>query len=197
VSGRRKILVALALAGSWACIASAPASATSCPNTTTQAGGLSSDQIEASITCLINEQRVAFGVAPVASNATLAAAAHAHSAEMVSDGYFSHTSPSGVTFIDRIEATGYMRGARSWAVGENLAWGDSYLGTPSAIVTSWMNSPEHRDNLLRGKFRELGVSAVRGTPESAGDSNGVTVSSDYGYRGRGKSRKFRLRHRHR
>ncbi len=45
-----------------------------------------------------------------------------------------------------------------------------------------MNSPPHRANLLRGRFREIGLSAARGTPISAADGNGVTVSSEYGYR---------------
>jgi uncharacterized protein YkwD len=192
----RKILTALAVAGAWACVASAPAWA-SCPGTTTQASGLSQAQLDDSITCLINEQRAAYGLAPVQSSGTLQEAAQSHSAEMVSDGYFAHTSPSGVTFIDRIEATGYMRGARSWLVGENLAWGTSSLSSPGAVVQAWMNSPPHRENLLRAKFRELGVAAVRGTPDSAGDANGITVASEYGYRGRGKSRKVRLRRRHR
>ena len=29
--------------------------------------------------------------------------------------------------MDRIEQAGYMRGARSWIVGENLAWGNGPL----------------------------------------------------------------------
>lgn len=191
-----KILTALAVAGAWACVASGSAWA-SCPGTTTQASGMSQPQLNDSITCLINEQRAAYGLSPVQSSSTLQQAAQSHSAEMVSDGYFSHTSPSGVTFIDRIEATGYMRGARSWLVGENLAWGTASLSSPGALVQSWMNSPPHRENLLRAKFREVGVAAVRGTPDSAGDANGITVSSEYGYRGRGKSRKVHLRRRHR
>jgi uncharacterized protein YkwD len=189
-----KLLAALAVTGAWACIASAPAWA-SCPGATTQANGLSTAQLNDSITCLINEQRAAYGIPPVQSNSTLQQAGQSHSGEMVSDGYFSHTSPSGETFIDRIEQTGYMRGARSWLVGENLAWGTTSLSSPAAVVQAWMNSPPHRENLLRGKFREVGVATVRGTPESAGDGSGITVSSEYGYRAKGKS-KFRLRRRH-
>ena len=101
---------------------------------------------------------------------------------MINQGYFEHTSPAGLTFIDRIEATGYMRGARSWVVGENLVWGTGPLSTPQALVTAWMNSPPHRENLLRPTFREIGIAAVAGTPVSSGDLTGVTVSSEYGYR---------------
>ena len=125
---------------------------------------------------------------------------------MVSQGYFEHTSPAGVTFIDRIAATGYTLGARSWEVGENLVWGTGPLSTPQSLVTSWMNSPPHRENLLRARFREIGIAAVVGTPRSSLDVSGVTVSSEYGYRSfakakkmkkkRGKRRAHKARHRH-
>lgn len=84
---------------------------------------------------------------------------------MVSQGYFEHTSPAGVPFIDRIAATGYTHGARSWQVGENLVWGTGPLSTPQSLVTSWMNSPPHRENLLGARFREIGIAAVVGTPK--------------------------------
>jgi cysteine-rich secretory family protein len=84
--------------------------------------------------------------------------------------------------MDRIESTGYMHGARTWTVGENLVWGTGPLSTPQALVTAWMNSPPHRENLLRPSFREMGLAAVTGTPMSRSDGTGVTVSSEYGYR---------------
>jgi uncharacterized protein YkwD len=108
---------------------------------------------------------------------------------MVSQGYFEHTSPAGVTFVDRIAATGYTHGARTWDVGENLVRGTGALSTPRSLVRSWMNSPPHRENLLRTRFREIGIAAVVGTPESSRDVSGVTVSSDYGYRSFAKKKK--------
>ena len=45
--------------------------------------------------------------------------------------YFSHTSAgSGRTFSQRISAAGYLTGARSYSLGENIAWGSGSLGTP-------------------------------------------------------------------
>ena len=184
--------------------------ATSCPDADTQAAGLSQDRLENSITCLINEQRTSFGLDPVQPNGTLRRAALSHSNEMVDESYFEHTSPSGLTFIQRIESAGYMRGARAWIVGENLVWGSGALSSPGALVTAWMNSPPHRENLLKARFREIGVAAVSGTPESASDLTGTTVSSEYGFRLNGKkkatahkakahkkSRKRARRHKHR
>jgi len=184
-----KVLGAIATVAACLLVAGSSASASSCPSTNVQVTGLSQSGMESSIACLINEQRAAHGVGPVQSNGALRQAALGHSSEMVNQGYFAHTSPGGVTFVDRIEATGYTRGARSWEVGENLVWGSGPLSTPRSLVTSWMNSPPHRENLLRARFREIGIAAVVGTPRSSRDATGVTVSSEYGYRAHSKAKK--------
>jgi uncharacterized protein YkwD len=207
VSRPRKLLSLIALVATGTLVASASASAADCGPVDTQVTGLSEAQMESSITCLINDERSSNGLPPVAPNGDLRQAALSHSNEMISQSYFEHTSPAGVTFMDRIEATGYMRGARTWTVGENLVWGTGPLSTPQALVTAWMNSPPHRENLLRPTFRELGVAAVQGTPQTESDMTGVTVSSEYGYRtfakkkskGKGKAhkaRRLRKKHRH-
>ena len=149
--------------------------------------------MESSITCLINDERTSHGLAGVTPNSDLHQAALSHSNEMVNQGYFEHTSPSGVTFMDRIESTGYMNGAQTWTVGENLVWGTGPLSTPQALVTAWMNSPPHRENLLRPNFREFGVAAVAGTPVSKSDLSGVTVSSEYGARTFGTKAKAKVK----
>jgi cysteine-rich secretory family protein len=182
VARPRNLLSAIALLGTWALVGSAPASAADCGPVDSQVTALNEAQMESSLTCLINDERTSNGLAPVAPNNDLRQAALSHSNEMIEKSYFEHTSPSGLTFIDRIESTGYMNGARSWVVGENLVWGTGRLSTPQALVTAWMNSPPHRENLLRPAFREIGVAALAGTPISSSDLTGVTVSSEYGYR---------------
>jgi uncharacterized protein YkwD len=172
----------------WTVVTSSSASAADCGPTDTQVTGLNEAQMESSIDCLINVQRTSYGLQPVALNGDLHRAALSHSDEMIDQGYFEHTTPAGLTFMDRIEATGYMNGARSWAVGENLVWGTGPLSTPQALVAAWMNSPPHRENLLRPSFREIGIAAVPGTPVSRTDLTGVTVSSEYGYRSFAKTK---------
>jgi uncharacterized protein YkwD len=177
-----KTLGAIATVAAWMLVTGSPASASTCPNTDLQVTGLSQPAMEDSIACLINEERAAYGIPPVRPNDDLRQAALSHSTEMVNQGYFEHTSPAGVTFVDRIESTGYTRGARAWEVGENLVWGNGPLSTPQSLVTSWMNSPPHRENLLRSRFQEIGIAAAVGTPASRLDQAGVTVSSEYGFR---------------
>lgn len=183
--------LALACAG---LLAAAPASALAeCPNAELEAAEQSMDAIEQSVFCLINERRANAGLPAVRPSAQLAQAAASHSSDMVNRGYFAHSTPDGGSFIDRISRTGYMRGARNWLVGENLVWGSGSYSTPASMVKAWMESPGHRANLLRERFRELGVAAVRGTPYDRGEDDGVTVSSEYGQRALGKrgSRKAR------
>lgn len=178
------------LAATGALLLAAPAAASAeCPGSDLEADRLPSPQIEATLLCLVNERRAQAGLDAVAPDARLRQAAERHTRDMVGQGFFAHTSPAGDTFIDRIAATGYMRGARSWLVGENLVWGSGSYGTPESMVAAWMSSPPHRENLLRRRFREIGIAAEPGTPVEAGDPRGVTVSSEYGYREAGKSRK--------
>jgi uncharacterized protein YkwD len=189
VSRTRNILTAVALVAIWALVAGSPASAADCGPVDTQVTGLSQSQMESSIGCLINDERTSNGLRPVTPNADLSQAALSHSVEMIDEGYFEHTSPAGLTFIQRIHSTGYLQGARTWTAGENLVWGTGPLSTPQSLVNSWMNSPPHRENLLRPTFRDIGIAAVAGTPESSNDMTGVTVSSEYGYRSSGNSKK--------
>jgi uncharacterized protein YkwD len=165
-----------------ALIAAAPAAASSCVGGDIEAEALGQTELETTVTCLINEERAKAGIRPVRANASLRRAAAGHSNDMVQDGFFEHTSPSGRTFIDRISNTGYTRGARRWLVGENLVWGSGSQSTPQSLVEAWMGSPAHRENLLRERFREVGVAAARGTPFDASEANGVTISSEYGFR---------------
>ena len=185
---RGRIVTALAIVSACALAQAPGAAASGCPGAETDAAGQGTAALEQSVLCLINERRAAAGLGSVRANPQLAQAAARHSNDMVQNGFFAHTSPAGSTFIDRITATGYTRGARSWLVGENLVWGSGGLSAPASMVEAWMESSPHRANLLRGRFREIGLSGVRGTPNDAGDPDGITVSSEYGYRDTKKKR---------
>jgi uncharacterized protein YkwD len=187
------ILAILAIGAIGAAIMPAPAATASaaCPGAQSTAGALDETTLERSLLCLINERRGASGLRPVSKSRKLRTAAARHSRAMVSQGFFAHTSPSGRSFVDRIAATGYTRRSRSWLVGENLVWGSGDLSSPASLFAAWIDSPPHRANILRGRFREIGIAVVRGTPADRGDGTGVTVSSEYGFRAstkRGRSR---------
>ncbi|MGE4609495.1 MAG: CAP domain-containing protein, partial [Myxococcota bacterium] len=73
-------------------------------------------------------------------------------------GYFNHESPEGASPIDRIQTAG-IDGMTLAA--ENL--GLTRESDPTlAIVRSWLNSPDHRRNLLAPAMNSTGVGITRG-----------------------------------
>lgn len=131
--------------------------------------------------CLLNAERSARRLAPLRSNPKLAAAAAQHSLDMVRRRYFAHDTLGGGSFDRRIVRVGYLRGARAWAIGENLAWGSGVLAAPVAIVSAWMKSPGHRANILDRRFREIGLGLAAGAPQ-ARPLAGLTYTTDFGAR---------------
>lgn len=94
-------------------------------------------------------------VAPLTMSPALRCAARLHAKDMASRSYFSHTTPEGVTFSQRITSAGY-----DWrTVGENIASG---YPTPDAVVSGWMQSAGHCQNIMNGAFRDLGVGYFSG-----------------------------------
>lgn len=138
--------------------------------------------VQRSTLCLLNAERSARRLRPFRSNSMLAAAALRHSRDMVSRTYFSHDTLGGVGFDKRVVRVGYLRGARGWSIGENIAWGSGTRATPHEIVNSWMNSPGHRANILSRKFAEIGLGVAVGVPEDGGGPEGLTYTTDFGVR---------------
>ena len=165
-----------------AALALAPAaSATPCPDSGQPALTMTLPRIETSTLCVLNRRRADHHLAPLHSNSKLAAAASSHSSEMRSDTYFAHDSANGSSFSTRIVAAGYLRGASSWLLGENLAWGDWALGTRS-LVKAWINSPEHRANVFEPRFREIGIGADWGSPNDPRGGAAIFLAADFGQR---------------
>jgi uncharacterized protein YkwD len=129
--------------------------------------------------CLLNGERADHGLAPLAPNDKLAAAATAYAQDLVAGSYFSHTGRDGSGLLDRIERTGYLPGDTGWALGENLAWGTGALSVPGSIMRAWMNSPGHRENILNPAYREVGIGIVTGNPAAA-DGLGATYATEFG-----------------
>lgn len=90
----------------------------------------------------------------VAWNRKLADAAELHSVDMAVHDYFDHASRDGKRVGDRVIAQGYH-----WkAIGENLAGGD---GTVPRVLSGWLKSPDHCQNLMNPAYAEIGVACVR------------------------------------
>jgi len=138
-------------------------------------------EVRAATLCLVNKIRMANNEQPLSDNGKLDNVAQGHSADMVAGNYFEHTTPSGEEFGARILASGYVPSGWSYELGENIECATLSLATPSETVNGWMNSPEHRANILNGDFRESGIGVVSAAPAiySYGQP-GATYTQDFG-----------------
>ena len=132
--------------------------------------------------CVLNAERAAAGLKPLRLNKRLSKAARRHAHAMARRKFFSHTSPNGASFVDRIRRTGYLRRTRYWTVGENLAWAMRRQAAPRGITDMWMNSPGHRANILSPSFREVGIGIVDGAPVDGAGRPAATYTTDFGAR---------------
>lgn len=166
-------------------LAAAPADAKkakgSCAYSQAEPAELNYDQATEAIRCLINKRRAKAGMGGLAADRKLNVAAQKHNDFMVDHGCFAHDCSGESTMTTRIKATGYLDGALSWSVGENIAWGAQNLGSPASVVNAWMNSPGHRANILNKSFDDIGIGVTSGTPEDAGHDNAAVYTTDFGF----------------
>ncbi|HWB39590.1 MAG TPA: CAP domain-containing protein [Candidatus Saccharimonadales bacterium] len=118
-----------------------------------------------------NANRSADHEANLTIDGQLTAAAQAKANDMVANNYWAHNSPSGQTPWSFITATGYQY----QSAGENLAYGFASAGD---AVAGWMNSTEHRANILDADYQNVGF----GVAESAdfqGHGPQVVIVAEY------------------
>jgi len=153
-----------------------------CPNANLTPNSSNLASVVAATVCLVNDERIRFGETALIEDPRLAGAALGHSKDMDARDYFSHVSPGGSTLLMRIEASGFIpNGNVGYTLGENIAWGTLWLGTPRGIVKAWMESPGHRANILNGSFRYTGVGVDPDLPHSmSGGQAGGMYTQDFG-----------------
>jgi uncharacterized protein YkwD len=118
--------------------------------------------LEASLLAQVNRVRSDHHLVPLVRRNDLDRVAVAHSLDMAQRGYFSHQSPEGANPVDRLQQGGVsdMRLA-----AENL--GKTTHSDPSAqIIRSWLQSPDHRGNLLAPALNFTGIGIARGADGS-------------------------------
>jgi uncharacterized protein YkwD len=192
---RHGVLAALALVALWAPAtaradggpaARARAAGERCIGADTMPGQAAVEDLRAATLCLMNAERAARGLGRLQSEPLLGRVAASYARQMVRGQFFDHTSPAGSTMLARIKATSYLRDVTSWSVGENLAWGTGTLATPRAMVRAWMQSAEHRANLLDRHFADVGIGVAPGAPIALEPGElGGTYVTDFGRRLKG------------
>lgn len=104
---------------------------------------------------LVNRERRSRGRPQLCLNSKLNAAAQAHSNDMASKNYFSHTGADGSEFWMRIQRKGYSNAATA----ENIAINSSI----DRAHTSLMNSQGHRTNILNSRYKHVGIGVSKYT----------------------------------
>lgn len=105
---------------------------------------------------LTNERRLAAGLTPLTYNESLADAARRKANNMLTENYWAHNSPSGISPWYWFGQAGYSY----IHAGENLA---KDFGSTDRMMSAWMDSPTHRDNILSSQYQEIGLAVVPGT----------------------------------
>lgn len=123
-------------------------------------GTLTIRQFEHEIWRLTNVERLNEGLPPLLYDDGLADLARLHSKHMLNYGFFAHKDHLGDMVSDR--KIKYYPQLIVSSIGENLArfFDPKKTYTPQELVTGWMNSPEHRKNMLDKDYTHLGVGVV-------------------------------------
>lgn len=135
-------------------------------------------RLEKKIHDLINMERKKKGLSALQWNDSLNRIARRHSQDMSTRHFFSHNNPDGKSFMDRYAEEGFacrLRIANTTCFGaENIAQDNLYRsvlyldGMPSydlsredeiaaSVVTGWMHSKGHQDNILTPYFKRQGI----------------------------------------
>ncbi|MDP9274347.1 MAG: CAP domain-containing protein, partial [Chloroflexota bacterium] len=101
---------------------------------------------------LVNQERTQRGVGALEWDERLVPVARSHSQEMFTLKYFSHDSPVAGSPFDRIKGAGIIYSR----AGENLA----YARSVSVAHRALMDSPGHRENILRPEFTRIGIGVI-------------------------------------
>jgi uncharacterized protein YkwD len=161
----------------------AQAAGSNCPNANATPSEVSVWSYASSLLCVVNETRQEWGRDSLAPQRNLARAGEWQTDDMVTEQYYSHTQPDGDTLVDRLDKANFIPSSNRWSAGENLAAGHDSGGTPAAIVSGWMQSREHRINLLDPGFTMAGIGVTRGWPGSTTtQSDSMTVALELGWR---------------
>jgi uncharacterized protein YkwD len=145
---------------------------------------------------LVNRDREKHGLAPLSLGEELNEAAQFPAQDMSDRDFYAHTSPEGDDVQDRFMDAG---GSRWKLVAENIARCEACsppidAQTNERLQTGWMNSPDHRKNILHEGLESFGFGIVldvdiglygvqtfsgAGTPRGlAGDEEPTTLASE-------------------
>jgi hypothetical protein len=102
-----------------------------------------------------NQARAQIGETPLKLNSKLDKAAYLKAQDMFAKQYWAHNAPDGTPPWKWFGDVGYDYNE----AGENLAKNFTSTG---AVMTAWLNSPEHKANILKADYQDVGFAVVDG-----------------------------------
>jgi len=125
--------------------------------------------------CLINYARGQHGLNALTTSDVLNRSAALKANDEVACNDFSHT-PCGKPVEDPFQRAGYIDANYEWKVGENLAKQAPPQSAPRDVMQAWLNSTEHRENILSPDWTEQGVALLQPGSYLAVTGSAVWVS---------------------
>ena len=165
-----KCLAALAVTltgGLGLSLSAASAARHGCGGATTAATRQSLATARTAVQCLINEERTAHGLPPLRDSSRLDNSAQRWVDNLVATEQFGHGNLAA-----RVHSVGF----RFAIAGEDLGTGQA---TPRQIVSTWMASPGHCQNILSPEFSEFGA-GINLHPVTGWASGPSTWAEDFG-----------------
>lgn len=121
-----------------------------------------------SVIAAMNDFRAQFHLPPLHEDSRLDAAAEDRMRDMEDLAYWSHESPDGRSPFTWLPLRGYL----FEYAGENLAAG---FETAELLVSSWMESPGHRENILSPQYTDCGIALLEGATMHRAPGKSVVV----------------------
>lgn len=170
-AGSKRFVVAAAMTAGITLTAFVPAAAAhgtnGCQHANSPISVTSTPGLQKAVVCLINQQRAQRHLPLLRTDQRLNRSAQGWTNTMVSRAAFTH----GTDFSARISAAGF-----DWSMaGENIATGYT---TPAQVVSAWMASTGHCQNILSPSFSDVGT-GVSGRSIEGSSSSGGSWTQDF------------------
>ncbi len=126
----------------------------------------------------VNAARAQQGLGSLQIDPTLTRIAQSRSEDMIARNYFSHYDPTTdqeelLLYIKAVNYSYHYAGENIAEVKNDASWVPPLLSVTARynasslsdeFVTGWLNSPEHRDNIMNAHYRRTGV-AISYSPD--------------------------------
>jgi uncharacterized protein YkwD len=129
---------------------------------------LASEITRDSVLASMNAERIVQGLAPLRLDDRLDAACDDRIHDMEELQYWAHDSPDGRAPFVWLKPRGYF----FQAAGENLACG---FESTELLVSSWMESPGHRANIMSPDYQDCGIAIIDGSTKGRATGKSIVV----------------------